>query len=82
MLKFERFNMAPNNEITFDLHSQYCTILNVGPGNLYVNLDDTATTDSLLIPSGFGRSFYFPRVVKKMHMITDDDSLVQIDNLK
>lgn len=82
MLKFERFNMTAGTEHVFDLNSQFCTILNVGEGNLYIELDNTATTNSLLIPAGFGRSFYFPHVVKKVHMVTDGDSLVQIDNLK
>lgn len=81
-MKLFRETLTANVEEIVPIDSQHITFLNIGEGNAYVNFDKEATTNSLLIPAGFGRSFYFPYRVQNVHVITDANSLIQIDNVQ
>ncbi|MED4354789.1 hypothetical protein P9265_21150 [Schinkia azotoformans] len=81
-MKLFRKALTANTEEVFEINGQFATILNVGPGDMYVNFDKEATTNSLLIPAGMGRSFYFGRYVKNVHVISDGTSTVQIDDMR
>lgn len=80
-MKFYRETLTANKEVSVPIDSQSITILNIGPGDLYVNFDQTATIESLLIPVGFGRTFNLGNKINKVHAISNDASLIQIDGL-
>lgn len=77
-----RKTLTTNQVETVDLKGYYLTVLNVEGGNLYIDFDRTATTESLLIPEGMGRSFIFPYKVKKVSLFSDGTPTVQLDNLR
>jgi hypothetical protein len=81
-VKIFRKTLTANTEEVFNVNSHYITILNTGDGNVFVNFDDTATTDSLLIPAGMGRSFSFQSAVENVHLISDGTPTVQIDDMR
>ncbi|MBF8418953.1 hypothetical protein [Heyndrickxia coagulans] len=80
-MKIFRKKLTANTEEIFNINSHYVTVLNIGEGNVFVNFDDTATTDSLIIPAGMGRSFSFQRAVQSVHLISDGTPTVQIDDM-
>lgn len=78
-----RGDLQANTEVVQEVNSHDITILNVGPGNLYVAFDETATLDSLLIPPNMGRSFKFlSKLIGSVHVIADEETLVQIDDMR
>ncbi|MCI1574740.1 MAG: hypothetical protein LKH78_03285 [Weizmannia coagulans] len=81
-MKIFRKKLTANTEEIFNINSHYVTVLNMGEGNVFVNFDDTATTDSLIIPAGMGRSFCFPAVVHDVHVVSDGTPLIQIDDAR
>lgn len=82
-MNFYRGTLSPNTEEIVEVNSFNVTILNVGPADVFINFDDTATTESLLIPANFGRTFSFSdRLIKNVHVISDKETLVQVDGMR
>lgn len=81
-MKLFREALSANTEEIVHMDSQYITVINMGEGNAYLNWDKTATLDSLLVPAGMYRSFYFPYLVQNVHVIVDGEALIQIDNVR
>ncbi|KAA0965823.1 hypothetical protein FQ087_06030 [Sporosarcina sp. ANT_H38] len=78
-----RETLTANLEEIVKINSYNTTILNVGPADIFVNFDETATVESLLIPPNMGRTFNFSdRLIKNVHVISDKETLVQIDGMR
>lgn len=78
-----RETLTANVEEIVKINSYNTTILNVGPGDVFVSFDETATVDSLLIPPDMGRTFNFSNVmIENVHVISAKETLVQIDGMR
>lgn len=80
-MNFYRGTLTANAEQVIPHNSQNLTILNLGPGSVYINFNKTATADSLLIPEGFGRTFSLGRIVQNVHVYAAEETTVQIDGM-
>lgn len=82
-MNFHRGTLSANVEEVVTVNSYSTTILNVGPADIFINFEDTATTDSLLIPPNMGRTFNFSdRLIKNVHVIAAEETTVQIDGMR
>lgn len=76
-----REQLTPNVEAVVKIRSRIFTVLNYGANDVYINFNETATTESLLVPAGMGRRFEFYSKIEDIHLIATDETAVQIDNL-
>lgn len=75
--------LAANTQKKIEIQSQFFTLMNLGPGNVYIDFNADATTGvgSLLIPPFFGRDFKQSYIIKDVNIITDEDTQIQIDTV-
>lgn len=80
-MNFFRGTLTANEEQIIPHNSQKVTIFNMGPGAVYVNFNDTATADSLLIPGGVGRTVSLGWIVHNVHVFAREETTLQIDGM-
>ncbi|PID15609.1 hypothetical protein CSV63_07475 [Sporosarcina sp. P34] len=80
-MNFYRGTLTANTEQIIPHNSQKVTVFNLGPGAVYINFNDTATANSLLIPEGFGRTISLGWNVQNVHVFATEETTVQIDGM-